>query len=66
MWTRVLSKIDLLLPADLTMVSTATFAGADSPTGCYFFALVAAVAKTVSAKALETEAVMRRWQKQRE
>ena len=53
-----MSKIALLLPTDLTMVSAATFAGADGPAGWHFLAVVAAVAETVSAKASETEAVV--------
>ena len=61
-----MSKIDLLLPTDLTMVTAATFAGADRPAGWKFLAVVAAMAETVSAKASETEAVVRQRQKQRE
>ena len=61
-----MSKIDLSLPTDLTMVSAATFAGANQPAGWQFLAVVAVVAETVSAKALETEAVVQRRWKQRE
>ena len=61
-----MSKIDLSLPTDLTMVSAATFAGTDRPAGWQFLAVVAAVAETVSVKASETEAVVRQRRKQRE
>ena len=61
-----MSKIDLLLPTDLTMVSAATFIGTDRPAGWQFSAVVAAMAETVSAKASETEAVVQRRWKQRE
>ncbi len=61
-----MSKINLSLPTDLTMVSAATFTGADQPPGCQFLAVVAAVVETVSAKASETEAVVRWRRKQRE
>ena len=60
------TKTDLLLPTDSTMVSAATFAGAYRPAGWRFLVVVAAVAETVSAKALETEAVVWWQRKQRE
>ena len=61
-----MSKINLSLPTDLTMVFAASFAGADQPAGWQFLAVVAAVVEIVSAKASETEAVVRWQQKQRE
>ena len=53
-----MSKIDLSPPTDLTMVSAATFAGADRPAGWQFLAVVAAVAITLTVKASETEAAL--------